>query len=170
MGHWVKFKVRIPQGLPLGELRGLGEEVSALSSRLNWSCSSFSVMAARNNQHWGFAFQKGVLHEHTIHTVPHMLTLYQCLFPTLFAILQSLLFFKAHCHSCHRHLPIKQHHQSHGTEIKEQEWIQTGQTDLNAFVLNFLFKGLFTTWSLHVFSLIGYLSDLLKRFHLHLAT
>ncbi len=26
------------------------------------------------------------------------------------------------------------------------------------------------SWSLHVFSLIGYLSDLLKRFHLHLAT
>ncbi len=26
------------------------------------------------------------------------------------------------------------------------------------------------TWSLHAFSLIGYLSDLLKRFHLHLAT
>ncbi len=26
------------------------------------------------------------------------------------------------------------------------------------------------TWSLHAFSLIGYVSDLLKRFHLHLAT
>ncbi len=26
------------------------------------------------------------------------------------------------------------------------------------------------TWPLHAFSLIGYLSDLLKRFHLHLAT
>ncbi len=26
------------------------------------------------------------------------------------------------------------------------------------------------TWSFHAFSLIGYLSDLLKRFDLHLAT
>jgi len=26
------------------------------------------------------------------------------------------------------------------------------------------------TWSLHAFSLIGYLSDLVKHFHLHLAT
>ncbi len=31
-------------------------------------------------------------------------------------------------------------------------------------------KGAVYTWSLHAFSLIGYLSDLLKRFHLHLFT
>ncbi len=32
------------------------------------------------------------------------------------------------------------------------------------------FCGPIYTWSLHAFSLIGYLSDLLKHFHLHLAT